>query len=210
MLLLYPYLQITKNMFNTKYKEHSAEYIVQSTKTKTRKLRTQYFSLRTSSGFTLIELLVAVGIVGIISVISLRSLYDILVIRAKQESLEETSDTVRTFSRNLSSLIAEAKSIYVPAGGTELRIIGNTSCQTVKYDAETKSILISNVNSDPCTPPDSNFQNVTEENMVINNLSFSPEGTQKGIVIINVEGFYKNALDNHEFSYTVAATPRKL
>lgn len=160
-----------------------------------------------SQGFTLVELLVAIAIMGIISVVAVRSLYDIVSVRAKQQSIEISSDSFRTLTRLITKSVIESNNVDVP-NNHELNITGNNSCETLRYDPSTASVLYAKVSMAPCTPPNSGFTTLTDPDLVINNFSLTPTGTDIKVVSVEIDGFYKNSLGDHPIKYSTTITPR--
>lgn len=160
------------------------------------------------SGFTLVELLVATAILGIISVIGVQLLWDTITTFSKQNSIEASSENLRTFIDNFTNDIQEAKSISVPNSNT-IEITGNI-CRTIKYNPTQKWIEEAQDKSIPCTPPDSTalFIKVTQEEIVINRFEISPTGLLPETVFFQIEGFYKDSLGQHPIKFSSNVTPR--
>lgn len=160
------------------------------------------------SGFTLVELLVATAILGIISVIGVELLWDTLTTSSKQNSIEVSSENLRTFIDNFTNDIQQAKSISVPDKYT-IEITGDT-CRTIKHNAIQKWIEEAHDQSVPCVPPDSTafFTKVTQEGVVIDKFEISPTGLLPGTVFFQIEGAYKDSLGEHPIKFRSSVTPR--
>ncbi len=158
-------------------------------------------------GFTLVEILIAVAITGIISIISIQGLFDIISIRAKQQSIEESSENFRIIIRALSKAATESINIDIP-NINEIRITGEKECQTIKYNSVNKSLEKALVSQNPCIPPDSNFQTITNSEITITKFSLSPIGQNVKLILLEVEGYYKNSLGDHPIKYTTTITKR--
>lgn len=159
------------------------------------------------NGFTLIELLIAIAVMGIITIGAVKTLYDILVIRAKQQSLENTSDNFRSLLQLVTTSIHEAQYVSV-TDNNEVRIVGPYVCRTIKFDPATGIVAQAEDAETPCTPPDSNFKNITGSNLIISNFTFSPIGTGNTFINIDIEGTYRNSLGDHPVKYQTTITPR--
>lgn len=170
-------------------------------------LRTNYNAKAGRLGFTLIELLVAIAIIGIISIVAVQTLYDSVTIRARQNFIEDSSDDFRILASNITKNVMEAQRVSVP-NPSEIRITGDGYCQTIIYDDANNTIVSSQVTSDPCTPPDSNFVTITDSNLIVTRLRFHPTGNSLKTVSMEFEGNYKNSLSDHPFQYKTSVTTR--
>ena len=157
-------------------------------------------------GFTLVELLVAIAIIGIISIVGVRILYDVVSIRAKQQTIEDSSDSFRVLARLITKSVMESQSVSVP-NSHELRIIGEDHCQTIRYDPVTGSILHSKI-TNPCTPPDAGLIKLTSDDLVITNCNLSPTGVSVKVLSLELQGYYKNSLSNHPLVYKTTISSR--
>lgn len=159
-------------------------------------------------GFSLVELLVATAIIGIISVIGVQLLWDTLTTFSKQNSIEASSENLRTFIDNFTNDIQEAKSISVPNSNT-IEITGDI-CRTVKYNPTQKWIEEAYDRVVPCTPPDSSalFVKVTQEEILIDKFEILPVGLLPKTVFFQIEGFYRDSLGEHPIKFSSNITPR--
>lgn len=158
------------------------------------------------NGFTLVELLVAVAILGIISTISVQMLYDGVTLRAKQYSLETSSESIRTFVKQISTSIIGSKNISISADHSKIYITGEEVCETYAFADQT--IKYSNMTGDTCTPPESVVPYLLNEEITISDLSFFSEGDPPRVVNIYLEGVYKDSLGDHPIKYMTSVTPR--
>lgn len=161
-------------------------------------------------GFTLIELMIAIAVMGVISIIAVRGLYDVVLMRAKQQTVEDTADSFRTITRTITKAVIESQNVYVP-NNSEIRITGEKACQTYKFDASQKAILFYEIFPGPCTPPDpatSAAANITGNDIEITSLIFSPVNSASNVIVMQIEGVYKNSLGDHPIKYETTMTPR--
>ncbi len=159
------------------------------------------------TGFSLVELLVAIAIIGIISVISVQGLYDIVSIRAKQQTIEDSSDSFRVISRLITKSVIEAERVSIP-NSQEIRLVSDASCQTIKYNG-TSSILYAKVSDPTCTPPILTEDDaITSGDFVITSFSLSPTGNSVDIILLEMTGHYKNSLGDHPIKYTTTISKR--
>lgn len=159
------------------------------------------------NGFTLVELLIAIAIMGTITVAAVKSLYDILTIRAKEQTLEDSSESLRTLIQLVSISIQEAQYVSV-VNSNEVRIVGPDSCKTIRFDSVAKVVTKSETLVIPCVPPTTDFKNITRDDFVITSFSFSPIQPRNLFVNMEIEGFYRNSLGDHPVSYQTSITPR--
>lgn len=174
-------------------------------------------SHKNCQGFTLIELLIAIAVFGIISVISVQGLYDIVAYRAKQQTIEDSSDSLRTITRLISKSVTEADKVTVEDSGTTLKTENNQECHTFKYDSgnilhrSSKSIDATEDDpGTPCTPPSPDPTDIiTVEDLVkIDEFTLSPVGTNVQTVTLEIRGEYQSSLGNHPINYTTTITKR--
>ena len=158
------------------------------------------------NGFTLVELLVAVAILGIISTISVQMLYDGVTLRAKQYSLETSSESIRMFVKQISTAIIGSENISISEDHSKIDITREDDCETYAFADQT--IKYSKTTGDTCTPPDSVVPYLLNEEISISNLSFSSEGDPPRVVNIYLEGVYKDSLGDHPIKYMTSVTPR--
>src|SRR3989344_6901315 len=113
-------------------------------------------------GFTLIELLVAVAIIGVLSVVSVNLLFSTVLSRARQGSIQSSSEDVRNFISLLSKSVKESNKVDV-VSATEIVTTG-TICRT--FHLEGTSILLAQDNSSGCVPPTASpgDPKITDEN----------------------------------------------
>jgi prepilin-type N-terminal cleavage/methylation domain-containing protein len=162
-------------------------------------------------GFTLIELLVAASIMGIISTVSVKLLFSTVLGKARQNSIQISSDDIRNYVSKLSKAVKEAD-IIIPVSSSELQIKGN-SCYTFKM--ESGSLKYASDSSSGCTPP-SSLETVTNTGDVI----YKPGDVVNGKVIPSVfevsdskvdfklSGKINDTFGKHDFSYNTIITKR--
>ena len=165
---------------------------------------------RKQKGFTLVELLIAIAIIGTISVISVQLLYDIVSIRAKQQTIEDSSDSFRIVSRLISKSIMEARYISIQDTGTSVQIIQDESCQTISYNLENSSIRYKSTDSTSCANIASLTadDNITSNDLIITKFLLSQLDEKARVILFEMEGYYKNSLGNHPINYTTTITRR--
>lgn len=157
-------------------------------------------------GFSIIEALVILAIFGTLSIIGMNLLVDTLATRSKQTSIEGASDNFRLFTSTITTAIQSARSISIPDSST-LKITGNP-CRTVRLNLAAKSIEQAIDSSPSCLPPESGFAPVTKDEIIIQNLEFSPIGDLPKFVTIKIDGFYKDGLNRHPINFSTTITPR--
>ncbi len=160
-------------------------------------------------GFTLVELLISTLIVAGLSVVSVNMLYTTLSSRAKQTSVETSTDSVRVLYTTLSSAVEAAKSITV-VNSTTIQITG-TPCRTIKYDNPTKALVQAIDTSALCTAPEvigPSYTGLTSNQIQILTFSLSPTGNAPSSVTISLTGTYKDSVTDHPFTYYTTVTPR--
>lgn len=159
-------------------------------------------------GNTLVELLVATAIIGTISVIGVNVLWDSIMARAKQNSIEGTSENFRVFLTTLTRSIHEAKSINIP-DPTLIQITGNP-CQTLRFNTTNKWLEEAVVADAVCTPPppDAVFERLTQDKINLTKFELSPTGFLPSFVTIKIEGIYQDGLGEHLFRFYSTVTPR--
>ena len=157
-------------------------------------------------GFTLVELLVAIGIIGIISVISTQLLWNTVTTRAKQESIEVSSENFRTFIKYLTNSIQEAGSINIPNSST-IEIKGKI-CRTIHLKAD--KIEEAQSFAANCLPPDTSasYLRVTPVGVELDTYTFSPTGLNPDSVTITIIGIYRDSLGEHPINFVTSVTPR--
>jgi prepilin-type N-terminal cleavage/methylation domain-containing protein len=154
----------------------------------------------------LIELLVAIGIIGIISVISTQLLWNTVTTRAKQESIEVSSENFRSFIKYLTNSIQEAKSINISNSST-IEIKG-TVCRTIHLDAhKIKEAQNTAANCTPPVPLASDLP-ITPVGVDITTFTFSPTGLQPNNVTITIIGKYIDSMGEHPINFVTSVTPR--
>lgn len=160
----------------------------------------------TQKGFTLVELLISIAILSGLAVVSTRLLWDTVSTRAKQYSIEQSSENFRLIISTVSNSIRSATTVEVPNAQT-IEITGEP-CRTFRYDATTQ-VLEQAIDSSPtCVPPTSGFESMIQEQIALSSFSFSPVETRPQSVIIETEGTYTDSLGSHPFSYSTTVTPR--
>jgi prepilin-type N-terminal cleavage/methylation domain-containing protein len=159
-------------------------------------------------GFTLVELLVAIAIIGTISVVSVQLLYDIVSIRAKQQTIEDSSDSFRVVSRLITKSVIEARSIKISPSGDSIEAIGENTCQTIAYDAATLSIRYKSLEGTSCATDLTENEAITSQDFVITSFSLSPTGTNVKVILLEMEGHYKNSLGDHPIRYSTTISKR--
>ncbi len=155
---------------------------------------------KTNLGFTLIELLVGVAILSGISILSVQMLSDTLSSRAKQISIENTSDNFRLLINTLTKAIQEATNVELENPET-LKITGEV-CQTIKLESGS---IIQEIDQD-CMPPAEITQILSKENIQVQSLTFSQN--TGSLVNIAIQGVYKDNLGEHPFNYETAVVSR--
>lgn len=162
-------------------------------------------------GFTLIELLIAVVIFGIISIISVQGLYDIVSIRAKQQTIEDGSDTVRVIARQISKSVTEANSVNV-IENSMLETKNPLECHTFQYDSSSGLIwhkIEYSTEDTVCVAPEPTIDNaIITDDLVINSFTLTPLGTHAKAIHLTIEGTYENSLGDHPVKYSTTITRR--
>lgn len=148
--------------------------------------------IKKNCGFTLVELLVAIAIIGIIATISTQLLWDTVTSRSKQDSIEVSSENMRTFIDNLTNYIQEANSITIPDSST-IKIKGDI-CRTIQYDSEKKKISEGIITTAGCEAPDMADIEITQEGIDITKFEFSPTGPHPSTVSLKIE--YDDTMNN--------------
>jgi prepilin-type N-terminal cleavage/methylation domain-containing protein len=171
-----------------------------------------------TNGFTLVELLIAIAVFGIISVISVQGLYDIVSFRAKQQTIEDSSDSLRIITRQISKSVTEADRITIENTGTTLKTENEIECHTFTYESGnilhkiSKSIEPTEDDpGTPCTPPTPGLTDaITSDDYTnIDNFSLSPVGSNVQVVTLEITGQYTNSLGDHPINYSTTITRRK-
>jgi prepilin-type N-terminal cleavage/methylation domain-containing protein len=163
-------------------------------------------SIEKSRGFTLVELLVATVIIGIIATISTQLLWDTVTNRSKQDSIEISSENMRTLVNNLTNYIQEADSIDITSPG-EIKIKSDI-CRTYLFDSIEKNIKMAEDNSLPCEPPDPATSSITQKGVEIDNFTLSPTGTNPSVITLTIIGNYNDSLGEHPINIVTTITPR--
>ena len=160
------------------------------------------------SGFTLVELLVATAIISVISIFGVNLLWDSLTSRAKQDSIETTSESFRTFLVTLTRSVQEANSINIP-NTTSIQITGKP-CLTIRYNLTDKSIEEAIDTTPTCVPPaaGASFIRLTREELKVQKFELSPTGFLPNFISVKIEGLYKDSLGEHPFNFYSTITPR--
>lgn len=175
-----------------------------------------------STGFTLIELLVAISIIGIVSVMSVNLLFTTVISRARQGSIQTTSEDVRNFINLLTQSVKEANTITL-VGTTEIgtkQIKTSASgtdyiCRTFKWSdwLGKKSIVYAEDNSVNCEPPTTGLSPIIDSKTDLNDPYYT-EITSLNIsqndqmITLILSGNHKDPFGQHDFSYNTNISRR--
>ncbi|MFH1971261.1 MAG: prepilin-type N-terminal cleavage/methylation domain-containing protein [Patescibacteria group bacterium] len=165
-------------------------------------------TIKNIKGFTLVELLVATAIIGVVAVIGVQILWDTLSLSSKQNSIESSSENFRIFISSFTNSIQEAKNISILNSNT-IQITGDI-CKTIKLNTAKKWIEEAQDKSVPCTPPPltSSFNQITQDQILINKFELSPIGPLLNTVFVQIEGVFKDSLGEHPINFSSSVTPR--
>lgn len=167
------------------------------------------------SGFTLIELLIAIAVFAIISIISVQGLYDIVSIRAKQQTIEDSSDSLRTIARLISKSVTEADRVAIENSGTLLKTENNYECHTFQYSS---GLILHKISKSteptetdpgtPCTPPTPAITDtITTEDLSIDSFTVTSIDGNKAISL-SITGSHTNSLGDHPIKYSTTIARR--
>lgn len=150
----------------------------------------------------------AVAIIAVISIVSVQTLYDGVAIRAKQYSLETSSESSRIFLKKITKAIIEAGNISVSADNHEIEIVDENMCRMYVFDSANKRILYSETMGQICTPPVAGSKGIMDDEIEITKLTFSPAGESVTFIDLEIDGIFKDSLGNHPIRYKTSITPR--
>lgn len=161
-----------------------------------------------NQGLTLIELLIATAIMAVISLSSVRLLWGTLATRAKQNSIETSSDSSRFLISTITEAIQSSQSIGIssPFSSSITIGVGSTSCQIIFLNGTT---VYSNDNP-PCNPDTSIAKPMNQSEISLQTLKFTPQGTPPKAIKIEMSGFYKDSVTDHPFNYSTTVSVRNL
>lgn len=159
-----------------------------------------------NQGLTLIELLIATAIMGIISLSSVRLLWGTLATRAKQHSIETSSDSSRFLISTITEAIQSSQSIGVSSPFSSSITIKGTPCRIIRLNGNIiEQAIDDNVACNPVT-----FKPMNQPEISLQNLKFSPQGTPPKAIKIEMSGVYKDSVTDHPFNYSTTVSVRNL
>jgi len=163
-----------------------------------------------NNGFTLIELMVATVIMAAVSLVSVQMLWSTVLVRSKQQSIEDSSDDIRQILSKISKNIVSAKKI-ISVTDYNMQIVDNSDyCH--KIYLQSSVIIESNYSDSGCVNIISPTLNLTS--VKITNVSENPpvplfkKESGNNLITITIVGKIKDNLGEHTISAATSAVPR--